>query len=298
MLPADHPHAFLRTRGILKQRADLVVVIGTPLDFRVGFGRFGDARVAHVVDAESQVAGHVDATTVAGDIAVTLAGLAEYGGDRVDHADWLAELRDAEEAARAAEAPLLEADDPAIMPTGVYGVLRKRLDRDAIVICDGGDFVSYAGKYVEVFEPGGWLDTGPYGCLGNGMGYAIAARTVHPDRQIVVMLGDGAAGFSLMDVDSLVRHGLPVVMVVGNNGIWGLEKHPMQMIYGWDVACDLQPETRYDDVVRALGGAGETVTAPDQIGPALDRAFASGVPYLVNVMTDPGDVYPRTSNLA
>jgi acetolactate synthase-1/2/3 large subunit len=162
----------------------------------------------------------------------------------------------------------------------------------------GGDFVSYAGKYVEVFEPGGWLDTGPYGCLGNGMGYAIAARTVHPDRQIVVMLGDGAAGFSLMDVDSLVRHGLPVVMVVGNNGIWGLEKHPMQMIYGWDVACDLQPETRYDDVVRALGGAGETVTAPDQIGPALDRAFASGVPYLVNVMTDPGDVYPRTSNLA
>jgi acetolactate synthase I/II/III large subunit len=298
MLPADHPNAFLRTRGILKQRADLVVVIGTPLDFRVGFGRFGDARVAHVVDAEPQAAGHVDATTVAGDIAVTLAGLAEYVGDRVDHGGWLTELRDAEEAARATEAPLMRADDPAIKPTRIYGELRKRLDRDAIVICDGGDFVSYAGKYVEVFEPGGWLDTGPYGCLGNGMGYAIAARTVHPDRQIVVMLGDGAAGFSLMDVDSLVRHGLPVVMVVGNNGIWGLEKHPMQMIYGWDVACDLQPETRYDDVVRALGGAGETVTAPDQIGPALDRAFASGVPYLVNVMTDPADVYPRTSNLA
>jgi acetolactate synthase-1/2/3 large subunit len=298
MLPADHPNAFLRTRGILKQRADLVVVIGTPLDFRVGFGRFGDARVAHVVDAESQIAGHVDATTVAGDIAVTLAGLADHAGDRVDHTGWLAELRDAEEAARAAEAPLLAAEDPAIKPTRIYGELRKRLDRDAIVICDGGDFVSYAGKYVEVFEPGGWLDTGPYGCLGNGMGYAIAARTVHPDRQIVVMLGDGAAGFSLMDVDSLVRHGLPVVMVVGNNGIWGLEKHPMQMIYGWDVACDLQPETRYDDVVRSLGGAGETVTAPEQIGPALDRAFASGVPYLVNVMTDPGDVYPRSSNLA
>ena len=102
------------------------------------------------------------------------------------------------------------------------------------------------------------------------------------------MLGDGAAGFSLMDVDSLVRHNLPVVMVVGNNGIWGLEKHPMQMIYGWDMACDLQPETRYDEVVKALGGAGETVTVPrPQIGPALDRAFASGVPYLVNVMTDP-----------
>ncbi len=298
MLPADHPHAFLRTRGVLKQRADLVVVIGTPLDFRVGFGRFGEAHVAHVVDASTQVAGHVDVPTVVGDIAQTLRGLADFAGDRVDHGDWLSELRDAEEAARAGEVPVLEADSAPIKPTRIYGELRKRLDRDAVVICDGGDFVSYAGKYVEVHQPGGWLDTGPYGCLGNGMGYAIAARVVRPDVQIVLMLGDGAAGFSLMDVDSLVRHRLPAVMVVGNNGIWGLEKHPMQMIYGWDVACDLQPETRYDEVVSSLGGGGETVTEPDDIGPALDRAFASGVPYLVNVMTDPGDVYPRSSNLA
>jgi acetolactate synthase-1/2/3 large subunit len=298
MLPADHPNAFLRTRGLLKQRADLVVVLGTPLDFRVGFGRFGDAKVAHVVDAASQEAGHVDAPTVVGDIAATLRGLADFAGDRVDHAGWIAELRDAEQAAVDAEAPLLAADADPIKPTRVYGELRKRLERDAVVICDGGDFVSYAGKYVEVHQPGGWLDTGPYGCLGNGLGYSIAARVVRPDAQIVLMLGDGAAGFSLMDVDTLVRHGLPVVMVVGNNGIWGLEKHPMQMIYGWDVACDLQPETRYDDVVKSLGGAGETVRDPGEIGPALDRAFASGVPYLVNVMTDPSDVYPRSSNLA
>ena len=114
---------------------------------------------------------------------------------------------------------------------------------------------------------------------------------------MVLLLGDGAAGFSLMDADTLVRHGLPVVMIVGNNGIWGLEKHPMQAIYGWDMACDLQPETRYDEVVRALGGAGETVRKPDELGPALDRAFASDVPYLVNVLTDPADVYPRTSSL-
>jgi acetolactate synthase-1/2/3 large subunit len=298
MLPASHPLAFLRTRGLLKQRADLVVVIGTPLDFRVGFGRFGEARVVHVVDDASRAAAHVEVTTIAGDIAATLRGLAEHTGARVDHAGWVAELRAAEDAEAAAEAPLLAADTDPIKPTRIYGELRKVLDPDAIVICDGGDFVSFAGKYVEVHQPGTWLDTGPYGCLGNGMGYAIAARTVHPDRQVVVMLGDGAAGFSLMDVDSLVRHDLPVVMVVGNNGIWGLEKHPMQFIYGWDVACDLQPNTRYDEVVKALGGAGETVTQPGEIGPALLRAFASGVPYLVNVMTDPSDVYPRTSNLA
>ncbi len=296
-LPADHELAFLRTRGVLKQRADLVVVLGTALDFRLGFGRFGEARIAHVVDAESQRAGHADALTVVGDLAATLRALADAGGDRADHEPWVRHLRAAEQASRDAEGPLLSAADDPIKPTRVYGELRQRLARDAVVICDGGDFASYAGKYVEVFEPGCWLDTGPYGCLGNGMGYAIAARVARPDAQVVVLLGDGAAGFSLMDADSLVRHGLPVVMVVGNNGMWGLEKHPMQAIYGWDLACDLQPGCRYDEVVRALGGAGETVTDPTEVGPALDRAFASGVPYLVNVVTDPMDVYPRSSNL-
>jgi acetolactate synthase I/II/III large subunit len=223
--------------------------------------------------------------------------LAEHAGPRVSHEEWIDELRGAEEAARQAEAALLAADADPIKPSRVYGELRRRLERDAVVICDGGDFASYAGKFVEVHQPGCWLDTGPYGCLGNGLGYAIAARVARPDAQVVAMLGDGAAGFSLMDADSLVRHGLPVVLVVGNNGMWGLEKHPMQAIYGWDLACDLQPGCRYDEVVRALGGGGETVTDPAEVGPALDRAFASGVPYVVNVVTDPADVYPRSSNL-
>jgi acetolactate synthase-1/2/3 large subunit len=298
LLPADHDLAFLRTRGLLKQRADLVVVLGTPLDFRIGFGSFGSATVAHVVDAESQRAAHVDVLTVVGDVTSTLRGLADFAGDRVDHGGWLAELREAESAAAAGEVAWMDADDDPIKPSRIYGELRRRLERDAVVICDGGDFASYAGKFIEVFEPGGWLDTGPYGCLGNGLGYAIASRVVRPSSQVVLLLGDGAAGFSLMDVDTLVRHRLPVVMIVGNNGMWGLEKHPMQAIYGWDMACDLQPGCRYDDVVRSLGGGGETVASPSDIGPALDRAFASGVPYLVNVLTDPGDVYPRTSNLA
>jgi acetolactate synthase I/II/III large subunit len=296
-LPADHDLAFLRTRAVLKARADLVVVLGTPLDFRLGFGSFGEATVAHVVDAPSQKAAHVDVHTVAGDAVLVLAALADYAGDRVDHSGWIAELRDAESRGAANDAVLLGADADPIRPSRIYGELGKRLERDAVVICDGGDFASYAGKFVEVFQPGCWLDTGPYGCLGNGPGYAIAARVARPSSQIVLLLGDGAAGFSLMDVDSMVRHNLPVVMVVGNNGMWGLEKHPMQAIYGWDMACDLQPGLRYDDVVTALGGAGETVTSAADVGPALDRAFASGVPYLVNVLTDPADVYPRTSNL-
>ena len=297
MLPADHELAFLRTRGLLKQRADLVVVLGTPLDFRLGFGKFGEATVAHVIDSEAQRAPHIDVPTVVGDIKLTLAAIANSTVDRVDHTSWVSELRDAETAAASREVEMMEADADPIKPSRIYGELRQRLERDAVVICDGGDFASYAGKFIEVFEPGCWLDTGPYGCLGNGLGYAIAARTVRPSSQVVLLLGDGAAGFSLMDVDSLVRHNLPVVMIVGNNGVWGLEKHPMQAIYGWDVACDLQPECRYDEVVKALGGGGEMVSSPNEIGPALDRAFASGVPYLINVITDSADIYPRTSNL-
>ena len=298
LLPARHELSFLRTRGLLKKRADLVVVLGTPLDFRLGFGRFGAAQVAHVVDSDAQRAAHVSVPTVAGDARLVLRALADGVGAPTGREDWIAELRAAEAAAAAADAELLAADADPIRPSRIYGELGKRLADDAVVICDGGDFASYAGKFVEVQQPGRWLDTGPYGCLGNGLGYAVAARVVHPSSQVVVLLGDGAAGFSLMDVDSLVRHRLPVVMVVGNNGMWGLEKHPMQAIYGWDMACDLQPGCRYDQVVTALGGGGELVTSPDQIGPALDRGFASGVPYVVNVVTDPSDVYPRSSNLA
>ncbi len=207
---------------------------------------------------------------------------------------WSTSLRERALSAIAADAGDLASDADPIHPARIYGELLPRLAQDAVVIGDGGDFVSFAGRYVEPALPGHWLDPGPYGCLGTGPGYAMAARLAHPSSQVVLLLGDGAAGFSLMDVDSLVRHNLPVVMVVGNNAGWNLERHPMRFLYGYDVAADLHP-TAYDEVVRALGGAGETVTAPGEIGAALDRAFAAGVPYLVNVMTDPEVAYPRST---
>jgi acetolactate synthase-1/2/3 large subunit len=297
-LPADHRLAFSRTRGLLRTEADLVVVVGTALDFRLGFGRFGSAGVVHVVDSAEGRAQHVPVElSVAGDIGAALEGMADWTGSRTDHEPWIARLRDREGAALEAERPLFAAAANPIRPTRVFGELAARLDRDAVIICDGGDFASYAGKYLDVYTPGCWLDTGPYGCLGNGLGYAAAARLARPQSQVVAILGDGAAGFDLMDVDTLVRHHLPAVLIVGNNGIWGLEKHPMRAVYGWDVACDLQTGCRYDLVAAALGAAGELVTDPEQIGPALDRAFASPLPYLVNVVTDPADVYPRSSSL-
>ena len=309
ILPRGHELLVTRARSAAFRQADLVVVVGTPLDFRLGYGAFGDQNdpqrkpsVVHVADAPAQLATHCDlAASYSGDLGAFFRALAEpaaWPGRPARLAwedDWLPRLQDAARRAVAADGALLASESDPIHPMRIYGELAGVLDDDAVVIGDGGDFVSYAGKYIEPGRPGGWLDPGPYGCLGTGLGYAIAARISRPSAPVVLLLGDGAAGFSLMDADTLVRHGLPVVMICGNNGIWGLEKHPMQAIYGYDVAADLQPRCRYDEVVSALGGAGELVTRPDGIAPALRRAFDSGVPYLVNVITDPAVAYPRST---
>jgi len=302
ILPAGHPLLVTRARSVAFGEADLVIVAGTPLDFRLGYGSFGGrngappARVVHLADAADQIATHcVLAGSAAGGLAAIFDGIAAEAAAGGWQQEWLPRLQAVCTQQVAADAALLHSDASPVHPLRIYGELASVLQPDAVVIGDGGDFVSYAGKYVEPQQPGGWLDPGPYGCLGTGLGYAIAARVARPASQVVLLLGDGAAGFSLMDADTLVRHGLPVVMICGNNGIWGLEKHPMQALYGYDVAADLQPGCRYDQVVTALGGGGELVTDPDGIGAALRRAFDSGQPYLVNVVTDPKDAYPRST---
>ena len=305
VIPGGHPLLVTKARGQALNGADLVVVAGTPLDFRLGYGVFGGkddttaARVVHLADSAGQVAQHAElAGSAYGDLSAVLTGIRdalEKGDRKPDWSSWVSDLQGGVAAAVERDAALLGAEADPIHPARIYGELVPRLADDAVVIGDGGDFVSFAGKYVEPKRPGGWLDPGPYGCLGAGLGASIAARIARPSAQVVLLLGDGAAGFSLMDVDTLVRHDLPVVMVMGNNSAWGLEKGPMQMIYGYDVVADLQPQTRYDEVVKALGGAGETVTDPKDIGPAIDRAFASNAPYLVNVITDVSAAYPRAT---
>jgi acetolactate synthase-1/2/3 large subunit len=300
VLPGGHELLVSRARSLALAEADLVIVVGVPLDFRLRYGSFGPAeepaKVVHVADAPGGLATHCPlAGTAAGDLTAFFTALAGEARPAPDP-DWLPRLRAATRAALEADAPLLASDAEPVHPVRVYGELLRALDDDAVVIGDGGDFVSFAGRHVEPRKPGRWLDPGPFGCLGTGLGYAAAARLAHPSAQVVLLLGDGAAGLSLMDADTLARHNLPVVMVCGNNGAWGLEKGPMRAIYGYDVAADLRPGTRYDDVVRALGGAGEIVTSPGQLGPALRRAFASGVPYLVNVVTDVEAGYPRTTS--
>jgi acetolactate synthase-1/2/3 large subunit len=304
-LPADHELAFSRARGKGLKEADVALVVGVPLDFRLGFGNsFGeDTKLLWLDCAENALtANRRPDVELVGDIPATLAALREAAapasGDRGRTDPWLTALREAEEEKRAAEQEELNDDRAPLHPVRVYKDLNEVLDRNAIVIGDGGDFVSYAGRFIETHEPGCWMDPGPYGCLGAGPGQAIGAKSAHPDRQVCVLLGDGAFGFSAMEFDTMVRHGLPVVGVIGNNSIWALEYHPMTFLYGYQMAAELQPETPYHQIAEALGAHAELVTTPAELKPALDRAFSANKPALVNVLTDPEVVYPRKAVLA
>ena len=199
-----------RSRSVALKEADLVLVAGTPLDFRLGFGRFGDAQVVHLCDAATGVARTPTSRHRRRAICSPRSPSSPMPGARA--------------AART------RTGSPSCVPTSRRSapsrprrwttIARrssrrastescvKRLDRDAIVIGDGGDFVSYAGSSIDSYEPGTFLDPGPYGCLGMGPGYALAAGLAHPDRQVVLMLGDGAAGFAFGDFEALVRHGV------------------------------------------------------------------------------------------
>ncbi len=301
-LPADHPQCFSRARGAGLKGADVAIVIGCPLDFRLGFGgSFGEETKIIVVNSaepehhseraiEVELYGGINETLKA-----LKAGATDVPGSR---AQWTAQLREIEDEKRAGEQAELIDDRAPLHPMRIYGELAGMLDRDAIIVCDGGDFVSYAGKAIDTYEPGCWMDPGPFGCLGTGPGYALAAKLAHPDRQVVMLMGDGAFGFAGMDFDTLIRHDVPVVAIMGNNGIWALEKHPMEFVYGYSVAAELRPGTRYDQVVEVLGGHGELVEKPADLRPAIERALGAGKPALVNVLTDPDVVYPRKANLA
>jgi acetolactate synthase-1/2/3 large subunit len=301
-LAADHELAFSRARGTALKGADVALVVGVPMDFRLGFGgSFGEeTKIVRLdVAANALTANRMPDVDLVGDVRVSVAAIREAASrSEARSGHWLEQLRAVEAEKRGAEQEELNDSRSPLHPVRIYKELGEVLDRDAIVVGDGGDFVSYAGRFIDTYEPGCWMDPGPFGCLGAGPGQAIGAKVAHPDRQVCLLLGDGAFGFAGMEFDTLARHGLGVVGVMGNNGIWALEHHPMKFLYGYSVAAELQPETRYDQLVESLGCDGVLVRDPSELRPALERAFESGRPTLVNVLTDPEVVYPRKSNLA
>jgi acetolactate synthase-1/2/3 large subunit len=294
-IPADHPLFFSLSRRAALSQADVVLVIGTPFDFRLGFGRpplfHPEAKVIQVDVTETEIAKNRDvAVGLVGNVQAVLTQLVnelEAGRGRRAESAWLETLRGVEARARAADEPFMYSDQVPIHPFRLVREIRDFLDRDATVIGDGGDIVTFGARVIEIFKPGHWLDPGALGCLGVGTGYAIAAKLARPSEQVLILHGDGSFGLNGFEFETMARHKLPVVSVVGNDGAWGQNKHPQQRRFGHTVAQELSQDVRYDKVVEALGGYGETVTEPSQIRPALERAFAAGVPACINVITDP-----------
>ncbi len=294
-LPPDHPSAFQLSRKEALAQADVVVVVGTPLDFRVGYGTeptFAPGARVVQVDVEGGEIGRNRPVEVGivGDARSVLEALEAGVKLAPAAAEWRGFLREKETARAEKQRAFEESDQRPIH----HFRLAKALDRvasragDVTFVGDGGNVVAVAAKVLKVRKPGRWLDPGPLGCLGVGAPFAIAAKLLAPERPVCVVQGDGAFGLNGFDFETAVRFGLPMVVVVGNDAAWGQILVPQRGLYGDDhaVATKLAP-TRYDRVVEAFGGKGEHVEDPADLEPAFERAFASGTVYCVDVAIDP-----------
>jgi acetolactate synthase-1/2/3 large subunit len=302
-LPPDHPLFFSLARRTALGGADTIVLVGTRLDFRLNFGEPPlipeDAKIIWLDVAPEDIGVNRGATVgLAGDVGAVMSQLVDALEKPLCHDEWLGAVRQDEQQKALADEALLRSDQTPIHPMRLCAEIRDFLDRDAIVVGDGGDIVSFGGRVIQMYEPGHWLDPGPMGCLGVGTGYAIAARLAKPDKQVLILHGDGAFGLNGMEFETMARHNLPVVSVIGNDGLWGQIAHPQKDALGHATAAELAPKIRYDRMVEALGGYGEMVERPEDIRPALERAFASGKPACINVITDPTARYGRSTNAA
>ncbi len=290
LVPMDHPLFFNRTRAAAMRDADVVVLAGTVLDFRMKFGKaIPEGAKIIQLDLDETLIGQNRPADIGlvGNLGANLVQLLDVLAERdikFDHGAYTATLRQAEDVAEAKLATELTSDEVPIDPLRLCKEIADFVDDEMIVIGDGGDIVAQTSKVLRVPKFGAWMDPGPLGTLGVGMPFALAAQIAHPDRRVLIVYGDGSFGLNGFEFDTALRFGLPIVGIVGNDAAWGQMLRPQSTVYGPDrlVATQLS-YTRYDKVVEAMGGHGEYVTTPDQIRPALERAFASGRAACVNV---------------
>lgn len=289
-LPPDHELFFQHARGTALEEADVVCVIGTPLDFRLRFGRFAAEKLVHIHgDPRELGRNRVPDVAIVGDCAAVLGVLSDGVTAPADgRAAWLERLRAVEAAWWDGHRAEIESDASPIHHYRLGRELDRALDPGTVVIGDGGDVVAAVSRVLRVHRPGHWLDPGPFGCLGVGPGYAVGVGTAGFGSHLVCVMGDGAFGLNGLDFDSLVRFGIPAVLVVGNDAAWGEIRVPQVGIYGeeGEIATRLAP-SRYDRLCGVFGGHAEHVERPEDIAPALERALGSGEPAIVNVMLDP-----------
>lgn len=292
LVPPEHPAFVGALRGQAMSEADLVLVVGRKLDYQLGYGSpavFAKAeRFVRIADnAGELVDNRRGDPELLADPALALAAIVERAGNREPATDraWTGALRRRhEERARAAAASAAKetlGGDGKIHPLAIFAALRGLLAPDHVAIADGGDLLSFARVGLEAST---YLDAGAFGCLGVGVPFAIAASLAFPGRQVLSVNGDGAFGLNAMEIDTAVRHGARAVFVVSNNAAWNIERFDQETNYGGRVVGTTLAHSDYAAMARALGAHGERVERPEELRPALERAFARA-PALVDVVT-------------
>jgi acetolactate synthase-1/2/3 large subunit len=288
LLPDDHEMSFPAARSGAFRQADVVLVVGTRFNWMMTFGRriAAGSKVIQI-DIHGAELGHNRSIDVGieGDARAVLQQMLDEadrtGFESKENSEWVETLRQADLDRRERVAPLENSEQRPIHPLRLCKELRDVMDRDAILTVDGNEILHFGRQSVPTYVPGHRLNSGPSGCMGVGLPYALGAKIARPDKQVVALHGDGSLGLNIQDFDTAVRHNLPIVIVVSNNEGWtarveGIRKPGRELGF-----------TRFDRVAEALGGHGELVEDPNDIRPALERAFDAGVPAIVNVRTDP-----------
>ncbi len=301
-LPPTHPLFFTASRRKALEGADTILAIGTRMDFRLNHGQPplipAEAKVLWFdLAAEDIGVNRGAAVGLVGDVGLSIRQVAD-ATQPIANEEWLTYIRNEEKRSLERDVAALNSDATPIHPMRFCREIRDFIDEDTTVVGDGGDIVSYGGKVINVAKPSYWLDAGPMGCLGTGTGFAMAAQIARPGQKVLILSGDGAFGLNGMEFESMVRQKLPIVTIIGNDGAWGQIKHPQRAMIGHATAAELTPGIRYDKMVEALGGYGELVERAEDIRPALERAFGSGLPACVNVLIDPEKPYGRSTNVA
>lgn len=305
-LPPGDPHHFQQTRSYAFDKADAIVIVGTPFDFRMGYGRRlrADATIVQIDLDYRTVGKNRDISLgLVGDAGAILDAVTQASSGRVDNGSrrrepWLQELREQENKALEAQRPRLLSDASPIHPLRLAHEINQFLTEDSIFIGDGGDVVTFAGGVIQPKSPGHWMDPGPLGTLGVGTPFAMAAKLARPHKEVVCLFGDGAFGLTGWDFETCIRYGLPFIGVVGNNSHMNQIRYGQTAKYGkarGEVGNRLG-DVHFEKFAQMLGGHGEEVRDAREIGPALRRARESGKCALINVWVDPDVFAPGTMN--
>jgi acetolactate synthase-1/2/3 large subunit len=308
ILPPGDPHHFHRTRRMAFDKADVIVIVGTPFDFRMGYGkRLRDDAAVVQIDMDYKTVGKNrdislglvgDPGAILAAVHAATTGRNDNGADR--RVAWLDELRAAEGKATDKLMPLFLSDSSPIHPYRVAWEINEFLNEDTVYIGDGGDVVTISAQAVQPRAPGNWMDPGALGSLGVGTGFAMASKLAHPEKEILCYYGDGAFGMTAFDMETANRFGAPYIAVIGNNSAMNQIRYGQLAKYGeerGDVGNKLG-DVPFSKFAEMLGGYGEEVDDPSEIAPALQRAREAvrgdGRSAVINIWVDPNEYAPGT----